>query len=242
MAQKIWDNVTVPVGVIQIVKNIEESPDDYTELARDMNSNGYIVCCTDDEAAAIDDAVKIQQKTVTKLRKKYLLPVFLIGHKYGAIVAQEVIKYCDDCVGGVCVSCTRYPTTRSVLGLAAIMAWIGAKLRGKNARPLILNAWDGCAQPRMSYGFYYTLFKKLIQHSSGHAVKKPLLIIGNGLDVSKINGKLAQTMYNTYNVHDLNNLTLIVYPDVKNNLMQSEIYSDVRNDILEFLRHRNVQQ
>ena len=241
MKQQIWDQVKVPIGVVQIVRNIMESPDEYNKLAQYMNKNGYIVCCAGDDAADFDDAVQSQKNILARLKKQYVLPVYLVGHKYGGIIAQEIIRQSDDCMGAICVSCTRYPTTRCVLAMAAIMAWIGAKIRGKNARAFIVNAWDNRDQPTMSYGFYHSLFKNLVRgatQSSGH---KPLLIIGNGNDVTKINGKLAQTLYNAYNVQDLNNLTLIVYPDVKTNLIRSETYTDVQQDILDFIRNRNIR-
>ena len=70
----------------------------------------------------------------------------------------------------------------------------------------------------------------------------PLLIIGGEQDIYSMNGRLAKSLYNTYSKHNLNKLTLIIYPDAEKDLLFLPEYSDVYQDILDFINNANFNK
>ena len=98
----LWNNVTRPVGVVQIIHGMDEHVGRYDRFAKFLNKNGYIVFGDDHRAhgrtvASIDKigmpdgdpdlfaSTADDEIAITRyLRRKYRLPVFLFGHSYGS--------------------------------------------------------------------------------------------------------------------------------------------------------------
>lgn len=196
---------------------------------------------------------------ITKyLHKKYKLPVFLFGHGYGSFIVQKLLSQTDLCSAGVCMSAgVRY--SRAVLWVARFVAWIGKSLWGMDACARFIEFWspingiisgpyqltrDGAERKRrqlmqtgrkcFSYGFYYSLFKNLMELGGGAVAKMPLLIIGGGRDIFSLNGRLSRALYNAYKMQDLQNLTLIIYPQARHELLFDLDWKNVQKDILDF--------
>lgn len=196
---------------------------------------------------------------ITKyLKRKYNLPVFIFGHSYGSFITQRIIQEPNLAAAGVCLSgSAKYPISFLILNF--IVAFIGDKLFGPNAparfieyfspirdknntstkltrdkKQAAIHDADPMRAKYFSYGFYYSLFKNLIKLSGQTDPALPLLIISGSRDLVSFNGRFAQKLYNMYNSENVKNLTLIIYPDAKHELLMELNYMQVQKDILKF--------
>lgn len=271
----LWDNVTRPIGVVQIVHGMDEHVERYNRFARYMNQNGYIVFGDDHRGhgrtagaaknigktggdadmfmAIVSDEIEI----LNYLLKKYDLPVFLFGHSYGSFITQRVLMQTDLCTAGVCLSgSAKYP--HWMLDIATAAAWIGQKLFGPDAPARAIEMFlpirgahaakyltrdphqaalrdaDKMRAKYFSYGFYYSLFKNLMTLDGGANRNTPLLIISGSRDIVSLNSRLAMSLYRAYQSHSLDNLTIIIYPDTRHELLMDINYADVQRDVLDF--------
>ena len=62
----------------------------------------------------------------------------------------------------------------------------------------------------------------------------PLLIISGSQDLVSFNSRFATKLYSMYKSHNMNNLTLIIYPNARHELLMEINYAQVQNDILKF--------
>lgn len=193
------------------------------------------------------------------LKRKYRLPVFVFGHGYGSFITQTLLGKTDLCTAGVCMAgSARYSC--AMLWIATAIAWIGKSIWGTDACARFIEFWspvrgilhgDATYMSRdnaeiqrhirtnpphkcFSYGFYYSLFKNLMHIDYDVCPTMPLLIISGGRDIVNLNGRLARALYNAYSVHDLENLTLIIYPDARHELLFDLDRETVQVDILDF--------
>ncbi len=214
---------------------------------------------TDGDPDIFKSIVRDEIAIMKMLKEKYNLPLFLFGHSYGSFITQSIMSYTNLCEAGVCLSgSAKYPIW--ALALARIAAWFGMKIHGANAPAKLFEFFspirdDANGNSRLSrdsvqiaahkadpmhakyfsYGFYYSLFKNLMK-LNGHACRKtPLLIISGGADLVSMNSRFAQSLYRAYRAHDLEYVTLIIYPEAKHELLMELNYKDVQNDILTFL-------
>jgi alpha-beta hydrolase superfamily lysophospholipase len=86
-----------------------------------------------------------------------------------------------------------------------------------------------------SSGFYYSLFKNLVEVDYKICPETPLLILSSGQDINGIHCRLAKTLYNAYSIYDLHKITLIIYPDAQHDLLFGLEKNKVQNDILDFI-------
>ena len=218
---------------------------------------------TDIFAATVADELGI----LNYLKRKYRLPVFIFGHGYGSFITQTLLGRTKLCTAGVCMAgSARYSC--AMLWVACAVAWVGKTIWGKDACARFIEFWSPVRgilygeatsmsrdtaeikrrqktnSPRkcFSYGFYYSLFKNLTHIDFDTCPTMPLLIISGGRDIVSLNGRLARALYNAYNVHDLQNLTLIIYPDARHELLFDLDRETVQNDILEFLNNANSKK
>lgn len=214
---------------------------------------GRVGCSTDLFMDIVSDELAI----LKYLNQKYNLPVFVFGHSYGSFITQRIMQESDLCAAGVCMSgSARYP--RSILGIATVAAWIGQRAFGANAparalefflpirgrhatryltrdaHQVALRDADPLRAKYFSYGFYYSLFRNLMHLPMVANRKIPLLIISGNRDIVSINARLARSLYRAYQGQNMNNLTLIIYPHARHELLLDTNYADVQNDILGF--------
>ncbi len=210
---------------------------------------------TDIFAETVSDAHEIMRW----LKSRYNLPVFVFGHSYGSFIAQRVMEESDVAAAGVCLAGgAKYPTF--CLGLARIIAWCGTKLFGADAPARFLEFWsptrgktrgsdklsrdvaqqnarkdDEYRAKHFSWGFYFSLFKNMMRLNGDAPRDLPLLIISGDGDPIGMNGRLARRLYRMYKNHGMKNLTVIIYPDARHELLMDLNYDQVQNDIVEFL-------
>ncbi len=192
------------------------------------------------------------------LKKRYGLPLFLFGHSYGSFITQRLMEEKGICSAGVCLSgSAKYPEWMTVV--ARVIAWIGMKIWGADAPARFIEFFspirsrkngesrlsrdpvqiaahnaDPMRAKNFSYGFYYSLFKNLMHLHQRACPETPLLIISGANDMVSLNGRFSKSLYRAYQLHDMQNLTMIIYPDARHELLMDLNYRDVQNDILAF--------
>lgn len=206
-------------------------------------------------SATADDEIAITKY----LRRKYKLPVLLFGHSYGSFITQRIIQEPDLATAGVCLSgSAKYPL--ALLAPAVTMAFVGMKLFGPDAPARFLEYFspirghtihggsrltrdaaqvaahdtDPMRAQYFSYGFYYSLFKNLIKLSGYANPELPMLIISGGRDMVSLNGRFAGSLYRMYRAGGVENLTLIIYPGARHELLMETNFAQVQRDVLKF--------
>lgn len=205
--------------------------------------------------ATVDDEIEITKC----LRRKYKLPVLLFGHSYGSFITQRIIQEPNLAAAGACLSgSAKYPL--ALLAPMATAAFIGMKLFGPDAPARFLEYFspirgrtmrgdsrltrdtvqvaahdaDPMRAQYFSYGFYYSLFKNLIKLSGYANQKLPMLIISGGRDMVSLNGRFANSLYRMYRAGGVENLTFIIYPGARHELLMETNFAQVQRDVLKF--------
>ncbi len=160
-----WDEVSDPVGVVQIAHGMGEHCGRYDNFASFLNANGYIVIAEDHrghgktcgydnrgivEGDSYNDTVSDMIALTGYAQKKYKLPIVLLGHSYGSFLSQAYIERNGDALSGVILSGSAYMNTAQVA-----FGRIVAKLQ---------NAFCGGKKPakligKLSFGAYDKQFK-----------------------------------------------------------------------------------
>lgn len=270
----LWDRVTRPRGIIQIIHGMDEYIDRYDRFARFMNAHGYIVFgddhrahgrtagrdkigITDGDMDLFDATVADELEIMEYLRGRFNLPLILFGHSYGSFITQSIITQ-TSAHSGVCLSGTAmYP--RPMLWAANTAAALGKKWRGADAPAHFLERFspirsrhngpdpltrdtrisaDAARDPMrghtFSYGFYHAMFKNLMHMRRWANPDIPMLIIGGDDDAVGGRGKYATRLYRFYQRAGVHDVSLILYPGARHELLMEVNYTDVHQDILNF--------
>lgn len=108
----VWDSVNNPKGIVQLIHGMAEHGKRYEDFAMYLNEQGYIVYADDHRAHGntaktvehigkmkATDFMRIVQDEIEiseMLKKKYDLPLYLIGHSFGSFITQRyMIKRSD---------------------------------------------------------------------------------------------------------------------------------------------------
>lgn len=109
-----WDKVAKPKAVVKIAHGMAEHSARYDDFAKFLNSRGYIVVMNDhrghgltaekdslgyEEGDMWTNNVHDQIAVLDYCRKKYGLPLFLMGHSYGSFITQAVVEENPDVKG-----------------------------------------------------------------------------------------------------------------------------------------------
>lgn len=111
-----WEDVAHPKGVVKIAHGMAEHSARYDGFAQFLNAHGYIVVMNDhrghgltaekdslgyEEGDMFGNNVNDQLAIIDYCRKKYSLPLYVMGHSYGSFVTQAVIEAHPDADGFV---------------------------------------------------------------------------------------------------------------------------------------------
>lgn len=214
----LWDNVNRPVGVVQIIIDIDEIPQQYDGFARFLNRGGYIVyansMCSKNKLA---DLILQENQTTNKLHSQFKCPIYVFGNGIGAIVARHLVNKSGLTYAGICVSCP-CPQSKIRITSTFIMKWIFRKKK-----------------PDLQFD----VARYMISDECRKCPVRPMLVIGGCDDMRTLNTKLSDSVYNAYRMQDIHNLTMIIYPDLKNVNPCKIGWTQIQNDVLEFLaQHR----
>ncbi len=108
----LWDDVPSPKAVLQICHGMSEYAGMYDDLAKYLNTRGYICFADDHRGHGRTEEDKnrgrhpgnVFKKTLKDqlffrewLKEKYNLPVFFYGHSYGSFIGQAFAQSGTDC-------------------------------------------------------------------------------------------------------------------------------------------------
>lgn len=241
---QIWNNVKQIRGVVQIICHIGCDVNQYNRFAKFLNKNGYVVWANKtklEQQTTVANIINTEIKTTEYLRKKYKKPVFLFGDGFGSVITQQIIAKSRLCTAGVCMSGgVRYP--KIWVWLWSKFVWLEKRMRGNGANVRIPDVLSSGANQNdcITYELYYSILKSLLKTNYNVCCGTPLLIIGGGGDIKTLNGRLAKSLYNAYKEQDLQNLTLIIYPDTKHQVLFEQDWAQAQQDILDFLNDVNT--
>ena len=162
----LWDEVRMPKGVVQIVHGMAEHARRYDDFALFLNKNGYIVF-GDDHRAHGDtekkenigyhsgdiylDSVKDEIAITEHLKKKYNLPIVVVGHSYGSFLSQRYIEFDTKNIEGVILSGSA-DMQGPLVSMGAAIASFQKAILGGNKKGVLLD--------KLSFGAYNKPFKK----------------------------------------------------------------------------------
>jgi alpha-beta hydrolase superfamily lysophospholipase len=244
-----WDNVSNPIGVIQIVHGVFDCAATYDKFAHFLNQNGYIVFSTDislsKKPRTFESAVNQEIDIMRHLNIKYDLPLFLIGYGYGGFIVQSMLQNIDTESAGVClIKSGRH--ARWKLKMAQLIAHIGMRIYGADATARIVNFFTrrhcGHTQkaPIGTYGFYASLLDGLIKLDKKSNYENPILIICGPNDYGTPSVRLSRALYNSYANNDLTHTMLLMYPDVRDRMLMEINCGAIGDDILSFFNDTNT--
>lgn len=110
----LWDDVVNPKGVVMIIHGMGEHAGRYEHFAEFLNKNGYVAFGDDHRAHGLTetdedrgyhkgdifaDTVKDEVFLYEMLKKKYGVPVMVLGHSYGSFLGQSFLQQGTDCKG-----------------------------------------------------------------------------------------------------------------------------------------------
>lgn len=278
----LWNDVSNPKGVVQIVHGMKEHIRRYDRFARYLNSCGYIVYGDDHRAhgktarhesligkpdgekdlfaATASDVLAISDM----LRKKYGLPLFLLGHSYGSFIAQMCLKRGGRYDGTCLCGSAKYPYI--ALAVARLITSICRSAKSDEANADVIEYFalsnnctdlkqfwttrdveqvkkylaDPYTNKRFSYGFYHSLLGNLMElHRGGiknASVEMPLLIISGGCDAVGGNLKFIKPLYKFYSKF-MKNISVKIYGGARHELLQELNYLEVQSDINSFFNY-----
>ena len=247
----IWDDVDNPVGVVQIIHGIFDKISTYDKLATFLNNNGYIVFGVDKYLSknprTFERAVSQESDIMQYLITKYELPIFLIGYGYGGFIARYVSQKYDSQISGTCLIKSGIQN-RLIIRIARILTRLGSTIFGSHTNIKIMNfirrTHCGHTQksPMCTYEFCYSLFDGLIKLDTNTKYTKPVLIISGATEHDSATLQFSRALYNAYRGDDLENTTLLIYPDAQNRLLMEMNCGQIQGDILSFLNNTNTAQ
>lgn len=243
----VWDNVKKPIGIIQLIHGIYDNIKTYSRFAEFMNQNGYIVFGTDRGInehehtcpRTFDKSVKLQMNMMNYIYNKYHLPVFLFGYGYGGIITQSILQKSAIPAAGVCLANTgKCPYI--VLRIATFFAWICTKIFGKNAPANILTRVVVGRRPlhtapKCTNIFFLSLFRGMMTIQPYAPFDTPILMISGAHN--SFNPQFSRALYNAYRDNGITHITMIIYPDMCDNLFFEMNFGSILDDILEFFNH-----
>lgn len=239
----IWDNVSKPIGVVQIIHGIFDKISTYDKLAQFLNRNRYIVFGIDTMLSktprTFDRAVNQEISIMQYLNTKYNLPIFIIGYGYGGFVAQSVLRHSDISASAVCLVKSGQHN-RWAMKIAHTATRICAWFYGKNANvktiPTFTRRHCGHIQqsPLCTYEFCESLFGELSKPNTTNNFENPVMIITNGTEHNIPSACFSRALYDAYCNNDLNKTTFVIYPDMENKVLIEMNCGRIQGDILSF--------
>ena len=160
-----WNDVTNPIGIVQIFHGMAEHAKRYDDFAKALNRAGFIVFADDHRAHGktakgkklgtyegkdvFYDTLKDEIFFSKMLKDKYHLPLIIFGHSYGSFIAQEYITQCNEHTKAI-ICGSAYMRGRADIKFALALAWELKLLNSDKPAKLI---------EKINYGNYNKLVK-----------------------------------------------------------------------------------
>ena len=277
----LWDKVENPKAIIQIFHGMAEHAKRYDEFAKYLNKKGFIVFADDhrghgETAGSVDaigkynkeaniyyDTVQDEIFFTKKLKSEYNLPIVILGHSYGSLLAQRYIQ-ATKIFDGAIICGSNYMKT-FLNRIAKSIAKTTIRFKGNDAPAKLIeklsfgaynkktnNSWIAfnqdvvqkykddpfCGTP-FSAKFYYDMLNANLKTYKGGYLKKidkdkPILLIAGKDDLFSNKGKGVIKLYKMYKSLDLN-VDMKLYDNMRHEILNEEDRKTVYNDIVDFV-------
>lgn len=160
----VWDEVSKPIGIVQIVHGMAEHSRRYDDFANYLNKNGLIVFADDhrahgntmekqgyDDGDIFNETIRDEIEITKYLKNTYHLPVIIFGHSYGSFLVQGYIQRNALNIAGavLCGSANMDNALTKFGAVIANMAYSTTKDKSKPAKKL----------NKLTFGSYNKNFK-----------------------------------------------------------------------------------
>lgn len=165
LAAYLWDDVKEPKAVVQIIHGMQEHAQRYDCLAKYFNNAGYIVYATDlrghgktatdikllghTNTDIFKEIVSDQIIITEKLKQRYDLPVYVVGHSFGSFITQRYIQVCA--LSPKVVICGSAYTKTFLNYMGKLVADVTALFKGNHAEAKLVE--------KLSFGAYAKKFE-----------------------------------------------------------------------------------
>ena len=172
---------------------------------------------------------------------QYKLPLFLFGFGYGGFITQSILQKSNTATAGVCLAGTgKYP--KPLLFITKIYAWICTKIFGESAPANVLNRLSAGKNRakgaiKCTYGFYLALLRGIEKIKPETQYNTPILMISGANTTLSMNSRFSRALYNAYRDNGITRLTLIIYPDLSDNMLMQMNFGEMAHDILDFFNY-----
>ena len=124
IAHRTWAPAS-PHSVVVVLHGLGEHSGRYTALAGDLNAAGYAVCALDHRGHGesggqrvgfdrFDDLVDDVATLVADVRRRFPLPLFVLGHSFGGLVALRYVTRDHPDIAGLVLSGTAASVPKTV--------------------------------------------------------------------------------------------------------------------------------
>ena len=243
----VWDEVSKPRAVVQILHGMAEHIGRYDAFARFLNTKGFVVLGDDHrghgktagennlgkvpDGDCFFDTVQDEILITKYAAETYKLPVIIFGHSYGSFLAQAYIQRNSSVIIGA-VLCGSACQNGIDVKAGKLLASVQSAVYGKDAEAGMIR--------KMSFGAYLGFYKsffaalrKIYRSKNLSNIRKdlPVFIISGDRDPVGGNGKLVSKLYEKYIDAGLSCVSMKLYPEARheilNELNKEEVYGDV---------------
>ncbi len=161
---RVWDEVSSPVGVVQIFHGMSEHSGRYERYAKELNERGYVVYASDhrghgytdgdtlgySKGDMFSDTLKDCAEIAKRIKERYpSLKLLLFAHSYGSFLAQKFISLYPDIYDGVVMYGSSHKKDLEVyMGLA--VSFLGKIFTGGKRQAKLIE--------KLSFGAYSSKF------------------------------------------------------------------------------------
>lgn len=273
-----WDEVTKPKAVVQIIHGMQEHARRYDALAKYLNGFGYIVFASDlrghgETAGEIKhlghtngdifkEIVSDQILITEQLKRKYDLPVYVLGHSFGSFITQRYVQLCK--LSDKAIICGSAYTKTPLMWFAKIIAYITAFFKGNHAEAKLIEKLSfGAYAKKFKNGnwlcsdekvfeeykmdpycgtpfpvcFYKSMFKNILKNYNDLKLITPeqqIFLIAGEEDPVGGNGKLVKKLYGVYKKKNIK-VTMQLYAGGRHEILNGLYKDKVFKDIINFL-------
>ena len=278
IAAYLWDDVSSPKAVIQIVHGMQEHASRYDHFAKYLKKNGFIVFATDHRGHGktagdvkllghtnsdiFKEVVSDQIIITEKLKNRFNLPVYIVGHSFGSFVTQRYIQICNLTTKAVIVGSAYTNTLLNKMGL--MVANLSALIKGNHAQAKLVEKlsfgsyakkfengnWlcsdekqyeqykldPYCGTP-FPYCFYKSMLKNIVnnyKHLDKISKNQKVFLVAGDSDPVGGYGKLVKKLYNVYLKNNVD-VKMKLYKNGRHEILNETFKEDVYKDIVDFL-------
>ncbi|MBP3431800.1 MAG: alpha/beta fold hydrolase [Clostridia bacterium] len=276
----IYDNLPLTAkGVVLIVHGMQEHCMRYQHFAEFLNANGYIVVASDlrghghtaeskerlgyGEKDIFTETLKDQLSIIESIHVTYDLPIYLFGHSYGSMLAQNLIQMTPFVEKAVICGTTNGSSPLFHLGSMVIS--LMSPFKKKDKRGGLVEAmciksygkkfergnWlsrdekvfdeyqkDEYCGGSFPFSFYRSMIKNMTKTNNGMGKigNKKLFLIAGDKDPVGENGKQVKKLHKIYLKNNID-AKIKIYNGARHELLNEINKEEVYQDVLDFFNN-----